>query len=48
METSCTILDLYNAGISSFYKGGFLFFGGFLTRFTHMQEIYADHDSCRG
>lgn len=25
METSCTILDLYNAGISSFYKGRFLF-----------------------
>lgn len=24
------------------------FFFGFLTRFTHMQEIYADHDSCRG
>lgn len=25
VETSCTILDLYNAGISSFYKGRFLF-----------------------
>ena len=23
VETSCTILDLHNAGISSFYKGGF-------------------------
>lgn len=24
------------------------FFFGFLTRFAHMQEIYADHDPCRG
>lgn len=31
--------------VGSFFS--FSFFG-FLTRFAHMQEIYADHDSCRG